>query len=396
MPTAFRAREPSVNFNQCPTIPLAFVFQLPYQLRPPTRLEVTSSLEVAAPPTCISNSCTEFTVFDHVLHRQVLDRNRLVFAYQSSGQLVKKIFTGVSNSCLNPGNLTSCFLSIARAFNSTRKRFLSKAKFGTKTLKVFWVFYLLSVTGSNQRGNSGINAYNLIGLRQRLDTVVINQQGRSVSGGSFPPKTCLDKPTSRCIQFYGYGRWFTTCGERATPPNWQRSNTLCQPQLPISPLESRLSKLCTTSITLLLKVWVFGTSCKKIAESFLQMSQSLLKRYAANLVKELQVFLLFPFSQQRRSFDVVNFLLSFVPAFCSRSQREVVNQADTTQSPTQEQFLFGSGINTKFESAFSHRLQAFDHVSPYITNNVTAVKIAKLTGGKRPTGHAPWSGTETT
>jgi len=49
--TALTAGEPTVNLYQCPTVPLAFVFQLPHQLR----------------PTCISNGWGQVAV----LHQKI-------------------------------------------------------------------------------------------------------------------------------------------------------------------------------------------------------------------------------------------------------------------------------------------------------------------------------------
>lgn len=66
--TTFRTGKPTVNFNQRSTVPLALVLQLTNQLT----------------PTGIGNGLCQFVVFHHILHYQVLDRNRLVFTYQSS------------------------------------------------------------------------------------------------------------------------------------------------------------------------------------------------------------------------------------------------------------------------------------------------------------------------
>lgn len=73
--TTLRTGKPSVNLNQCPTVPLALVFQLTNQFT----------------PACISNRLSQLMVFHHALHRQIFDSNRLIFAYQSSRQLVKEI-----------------------------------------------------------------------------------------------------------------------------------------------------------------------------------------------------------------------------------------------------------------------------------------------------------------
>jgi hypothetical protein len=68
MSTTFRAGKASVNFNQRPTVPLALVFQLSNQLG----------------PASISDRLCKFVVLQHILHSQILDSNRLIFAYQSS------------------------------------------------------------------------------------------------------------------------------------------------------------------------------------------------------------------------------------------------------------------------------------------------------------------------
>ncbi len=59
--TTFRAGKPSVNLHQCPTVPLAFVFQLTNHER----------------PRSISNRLRQFVVFQHILHRQVFDLGTL-------------------------------------------------------------------------------------------------------------------------------------------------------------------------------------------------------------------------------------------------------------------------------------------------------------------------------
>ena len=80
-----------------------------------------------------------------------------------------------------------------------------------------------------------------------------------------------------------------------------------------------------------LKLGYLVRLAKKLLNASLLVSQPLLQRYAAYLIEELQVFLLFPLGEQRRSLDVVNLLLSFVPPFCPSRQRSVIYQAHATQ-----------------------------------------------------------------
>jgi len=64
------------------------------------------------------------------------------------------------------------------------------------------------------------------------------------------------------------------------------------------PSECRLGELGRATIMFLLEVRDICTSCKEVAKRLLQVSKSLLQRYTANLIEKLQIFLLFPLSQQ--------------------------------------------------------------------------------------------------
>ena len=241
LPATLATGKPSVNLNQCPTIPLALILHLANQLG----------------PTCISNGGADFTVLQHILHRQILDSNRLIFAYQSSRQFVKKIFSGIGNSCLNSGNLPPSLLSIVGVFNSTRECFLSLSQLISKAFEVKRVSNLLAITGSNKRSDSRVNSYSLINLGQRLNCMVIDQQ--------------RDEPTSRRIQSHRDCGWFAPRRDTSAPTDGQSLITLCQPQLSIlharcftwgdpktalAPLEGRTSKLGTTTTSFLFEVGI--------------------------------------------------------------------------------------------------------------------------------------------
>ena len=81
MSTAFRAREPTFNFDKSTSILIALIFQLPDNF-------TTAS---------ITNRESEFSTFDHILHGQILNCNHLVFTNQSSCQFVKKVNTSITN-----------------------------------------------------------------------------------------------------------------------------------------------------------------------------------------------------------------------------------------------------------------------------------------------------------
>src|SRR4028118_2048981 len=326
--TALRAREPSVNCDQCPTVPLTLVLQLSNQLTPAT----------------IGNRLSQLVVFHHVLHRQVLNRNHLVFAYQLSRQLVQKIFTGISYLSLDFCHTPSSFLPIFRAFDAARQSFLRVSQLQSKTLKVMRVSYLLTITGCNQRGDPDIYSNLFIRDRHYLNRWLVNQQG--------------DKPSSQSLQPYCYSRWFNLFGESPTPPDRQALSALGQPHLSILPFEGGTSKLGTPTSTLLFKVGILGSSCPEVPECFLKVSQSLLKRNRANLIEKLQVFLLFPQRQHSRCFDIPNPLLSFVPPLCANVQSFVVDQPNATQCAAQELFLLRRWVKAISVGSLGHVLHS--------------------------------------
>ena len=323
--TAFRAGKPSVNFNQRPTVPLALVFQLTNQFT----------------PASISNGCTELSVLQHIPHRQILNSNRLVFAYQSSGQLVKEICSLVSCFSMNSSNPTPGLLSIIRAFNFTRQSFLGLSQLQAKAFEAFWIGNFFPIASSNQGGDSCVNPHGLVRPWERLNGRVFHQE--------------RDKPSSRGVQSHCDGGGFATGGERAAPSNRQRGRTLCQPQLPILPLKGGTGKLSTAAAMLLLEIGIPSVTSPEVSKSFLQVPQALLQRYAANIIEKLQAFFLLPLGQHCRSLLVVNPLLMFVPSFGSGMQCPVVDQPHATQRAPQELFLFLGWVKAVSVGALSHK-----------------------------------------
>lgn len=68
VPTAFRARKPTVNFYQVSTVPRLLVFQLPHQLR----------------PCGITDSTGKLGILNHVFNCQILNHYRLVFTHRKA------------------------------------------------------------------------------------------------------------------------------------------------------------------------------------------------------------------------------------------------------------------------------------------------------------------------
>ncbi|AFY77174.1 hypothetical protein Ple7327_1824 [Pleurocapsa sp. PCC 7327] len=159
VPTPFTRWEKAVNLYQFSTIPLAFIFELSNQFTPPR----------------ITNAACKRTVFNHIGHSQILNRNHLVFAYQLSCQLMQKILSRISNFSLNSSHSNSCFLSILRTFLSSRKSLLCCSKFSVFVVEMLGVGNFFPVAGSNQASQTSIQTNIFNSWVQWLHCWVINQ-----------------------------------------------------------------------------------------------------------------------------------------------------------------------------------------------------------------------------
>ncbi len=186
MPTisaSFRARKPSVNFNQFSSIPLAFV----------------SKLADKFAPTSVANMECQFMVLHHIFNRQVLNHDGLVFVHQLSSQLMQKIFSTVSYLGVDRGYLLPLFVLVVRPLLFTRQRFLDSSKLRAQPLKVPWISDFVSIAGSNQARDAHIQPDRLIGLGQWFNSLVYEQRNVKTSrriqldrdGRRFAPLNCL-------------------------------------------------------------------------------------------------------------------------------------------------------------------------------------------------------------
>src|SRR6266849_8904637 len=93
---AFGGRIPLVDFDKMASVPLGFVFQLGHELT----------------PTDITDRFTQLMVLDHVLHRKVLDTDRLVLTNQTCRELVREITAAVSDASMDLGDFLTGLFSV--------------------------------------------------------------------------------------------------------------------------------------------------------------------------------------------------------------------------------------------------------------------------------------------
>ena len=323
IPTPFRAWKPAIDLNQFSPVPLAFIGKLANQFA----------------PTRIANGKSKFMVLHHIFDSQILNHYRLVFTNQLSRQLMQKVFPSIGNLCVDFSHFQPRLMSIVAPFLSccafmvgepdrsaplfAGKSLLHSFQLLAKLFKVLGVGNLIAIAGGNQAGYANIQS-NLFIRFWQLSDVGINQQ------------RC--KPTTTSFELDGDSRWFTSCGQISTPANRQCFGTFSQKYLTVSPSESRLCKFSTTATMLLLEVGIFRPSSPEVGKRLLEVSQSLLKWYRANIFEKVKVFLLFqPVSMEEVSTKSIRSLRSYHPQvlaskallYTSRTQPIVRRKSDS-------------------------------------------------------------------
>ena len=262
----------SVNFDQCSPIPFTLIFKLTKHLS----------------PSSIGNRPRQLAVTNHIPDSKVFNSNQTILSNQTSSQLVQKIGTSIFYFRVYLGYLESRFASVARAFGFPTQFLLRDSKLLIQPIEMLWVGYFFSVTGTNQTGNTSVdtNPPYIPPIRGDVRGVAMFERY-----GHLP--ATRHKPTSIRFKLDCNCRRTTLIGQKSRPNYRQWLFAFSKPEFSISVLKSRLGKLSRTTIALGFKPGILSSLAPKVSKGFLQMSQTLLQRYTANLVKKLQLFGLF-------------------------------------------------------------------------------------------------------
>jgi hypothetical protein len=353
--TPFRTRKESVYFDQPSPVPLALVLKLTKQF----------------PPRGITNTTSKLAVLDHVSNREVFDSYQAILLYQTGSQLVQKISTSIFNFGVYPSYFKTRFMPVVRAFGFPIQFLLRRLKLlAVQPIEILRVGYLLTIAGTKKVADSGIYTDILVSWWEYFYSIVIDQQRNEPSTGRF--------------EFNGNGRRFASLWKTLRPYYIQRFLAFSQPQFTVFVFKSRLGKLSRTSVAFFLKPRVFGSFCPEVSKCFLQVSQTLLQRYAANLVQKVQFLGLFPTGKKTRGLFVINPFLSFVPGLGSNSQSFIVDQAHTPNCSSQEVFLRLRWVKAVLVGTFSHALHFTVPVAwgtPGYRNGTSMNSVNNLLGG---------------
>jgi hypothetical protein len=317
-------REKAVNLDQSSPVPLALVFKLTKQF----------------PLSSIANTTSQLAITNHVSHRKVFDSYQAIFFNQTSSQLVQKVSTKVFNFGVYFSHFKSRFMPVVRVFGFPTQLLLRYFELTIQPIKRLWIGYLFAIAGTEKASYTRIHSNILVSWWKYLDGIVINQQ--------------RNEPSTRGFEFNGNARRFASLRKMSRPNYLQRFACFSQPELTVLIFKSRLGKLCRTAVTFFLEPRILCSFCPEISKSLLQMSQTLLQRYATNFIKKVKLFGLFPTGKKARGLLIVNSLLSFIPSDCSCSQSLIVDQTHTPHCPSQKILLRWCWVETKFVGMFSH------------------------------------------
>jgi hypothetical protein len=167
MPTleaAFRRRVPLVDFDKVASVPPGFVVQLGHKLT----------------PAHITDGFTQLMVLDHVLHRKVLDTDRLVFTNQTCRELVREITAAVSDASMYLGNFLAGFGTVLRPLFLLGMPSLSLGQFFFILAEEFGVANVFSIREDYEGLQAQVCTNRGISLRQMWN-ILFYQDGDEVA-----------------------------------------------------------------------------------------------------------------------------------------------------------------------------------------------------------------------
>jgi hypothetical protein len=317
--------QPTVDDDQIAPIPGALVLQHPAQLAPGR----------------VADRPGKRVVGGHASHVQVLDHDRLVFADESSRQLVQMIAASVGDAGVDAGNPQTGPATVVGPLLSAGQDPLRLGESLEVPEPVAWVRDLLPCRQRHQRGQPGVNADLRLGWRQRMDGRVLDPQ--------------RDVPAASRVAADGHGAWLATFGQRAGPADVEWPGQPDQGELPVLEAEGRARVLGGVTLPSLgLEPRIASTTCPEGHEGALEVPQALLKRNRGHLVQERQLLSPLPGGEHRRGLRVGEPSLFGVPGSRPDVQRPVVDHAHAPERAAQHGRLLGRRVEAVTIGALDH------------------------------------------
>src|SRR6266567_2410095 len=311
MPTfeaAFRRRVPLVDFDKVASVPLGFVVQLGHKLT----------------PAHITDGFTQRMVLDHVLHRKVLDTDRLVFTNQTCRELVREITAAVSDA----SNFLAGFGTVLRPLFLLGMPSLSLGQFLFILTEEFGVANVFSIREDHEGLQAQVCTDRGISLRQMWN-ILFYQDGDEVAistvfGNGDTPRLC-------------------PFGQGTRPHDIERPVHLGERQVLPIPLKGSANVGSRLLVASLLELGVLATSLEEIDECFIKMAQDLLQWNRGDFTKPL--IALFQCRKHSTQVFIVEALLLVVERIRLLAQGPIVDEAATPECTSQHLLLLVRGAD---------------------------------------------------
>ncbi len=315
------ARVEAVDLDQRPSVPRALVVELSQQFSPP----------------CHQDGSRETTVAKQAAHVQVLDDDRLVFANESSAELVQKVSALVGRPRAHARQLEARALLVSGALllsrDAPRERPLSFAT----TICMPGVCNAFPVREHDEVRQSDVHADRSLHLRQRANARVRAEDG--------------DVPPARRVEGHSCARRPRVLRQRTRPANRQRRRHASEPQLGAFHAKAVACECSSATPAPRSESRVAPFLPKEPRVGGLQLPDGLLQRNARHVLQECKVRVCLPPCQPSTLFRISQVFLVPCPSVAALLQRAVVDEAAAPDSSTEKIGLLRRRVHAVAEGA---------------------------------------------
>ena len=299
---------PLVDLDKVPAIPRCLVFQLGHKLT----------------PSHITESFCQTVVLHHVLDRQRLNADRLVFTYQASRELVQEATASISDTGMYSGYFFTSPGTVLAALLFPGMSSLSSCQFLLIFMEELGVTNHLTRREDDELFQAQVSPNGLFNRGKLFDIFLYQER---------------DKVAVCTVSGDGDTAWYSPIRQGAAPTNIQGVGHLCQSKRCPNPLESIRGVGSRLPITLLLEGGIPGTALEEIEKCLVQMSQCLLQGDRRHLREPGVVSLLLEERQGLTQVLVVQALLFMVEGIRLLAQGPIRDETNTAKSTSQDLFL---------------------------------------------------------
>ena len=225
-------------------------------------------------PTGVADGLGEAMVADHVLHGEVFDHDHVIGTDDTGGFLMQEVAPGVSDLCVDTGDLAACLVAVGRTalFASEDALVVGESLFLLP--QVLRMVDGVPVTGDGERSESEVQPDHCAGQVERFHRVL---------------KQHRHEPAARCIAGHR-DRGRGTVWHRTRKTNVERVAHLRQMQLTVKPAECTGGVFDGLAALAGFETRISGTLGEEVGERRLLMPQGLLQRHGGHLLQERRVW----------------------------------------------------------------------------------------------------------